>query len=348
MRFPSKLSFFLFIGIHSSSSSKYVLASIQNLSLPAPMQPLRSLTSYIYLSIVVGAILAIHFIVNVDLSLLVNHDDGKGTYIAFCLNVKEDIDVAEWVEYHYRIGVDRVYVFDNGSKPPLKPALQSLIDNGIVHYEYTYGFDSIFTIVATWMSDKYHSINKHVYMYEKCMSKFGHKHRWLMSIDSDEFIVLANKNQSFPEFMKTYEKFGGLRIPWKVYGSSGLVNRPLGGVLGHYNKCDPNPNPNFSPFKSIVQPIYCTGESMIHDWPKIHGYFSVDEHQRRTLNLTYDFIHINHYAVKSKEDYELKCKRGSGNAVRRGQPYWDRVESTATSDCPVLKMPPRRQQSRQR
>lgn len=41
-------------------------------------------------------------------------------YVALCLVVKDQArDMPEWLEWHARIGVGRMYVFDMGSSPPL-------------------------------------------------------------------------------------------------------------------------------------------------------------------------------------------------------------------------------------
>ena len=44
-------------------------------------------------------------------------------------------DIRAWVDYHYALGIPRVYLFDNNSTPPLSSALQDHIDDGIVQCE---------------------------------------------------------------------------------------------------------------------------------------------------------------------------------------------------------------------
>ena len=39
------------------------------------------------------------------------------------------------MDYHYALGIPRVYLFDNNSTPPLSSALQDHIDDGIVQCE---------------------------------------------------------------------------------------------------------------------------------------------------------------------------------------------------------------------
>lgn len=44
-------------------------------------------------------------------------------------------DIRAWVDYHYALGIPRVYLFDNNSTIPLSSALQDHIDDGIVQCE---------------------------------------------------------------------------------------------------------------------------------------------------------------------------------------------------------------------
>ena len=45
-------------------------------------------------------------------------------------------DMPEWLDWHLSLGVDRIYVFDDGSIPPLNETLQQYIDAQVVEYHY--------------------------------------------------------------------------------------------------------------------------------------------------------------------------------------------------------------------
>ena len=47
-------------------------------------------------------------------------------------------------------------------------------------------------------------------MYNRCISRYGHKHRFMAFIDTDEFLVLQDhRYKSLPDFLRNYEPFGG-------------------------------------------------------------------------------------------------------------------------------------------
>ena len=193
-------------------------------------------------------------------------------------------------------------------------------------------------------------MNKQQYLNERCIREYGSKHRWLGVIDTDEFIVLLNNSaQNLTEFLQRYEAYGGLRIGWIVYGSSGHIKRPPGGVLGNYGRCSGTESTASIPkevpraYKAFVQPQFSKFENDIHDFrekeshPRVDEYFKKVDHEHI---YTYDKIAIYHFQVKSREDFERKIKRGSGNSVSRDMDYWRFVESFANNyTCPILQMP---------
>lgn len=46
--------------------------------------------------------------------------DHPMQYISICASVKDEtMDLREWVDYHYVMGVSKIYIMDHGSKAPL-------------------------------------------------------------------------------------------------------------------------------------------------------------------------------------------------------------------------------------
>ena len=207
----------------------------------------------------------------------------------------------------------------------------------------------MFSIVVNTYLAEYRPVNKQQYLNEKCIREYGSSHRWLGAIDTDEFVVLVNNSaRNLTEFLKQYEAYGGLRIGWIVYGSSGHVKRPPGGVLGNYDRCSGTESTasiprSFKPYKTIVQPRLSNFDNYIHDFGVKDAYPRVDEHLKEVDDqhtYTYDKIAIYHFQVKSRDEFERKMKRGSGNSVHRNMEYWHDVESYANNyACPILRMP---------
>ena len=166
----------------------------------------------------------------------------RRNYFAICLAVRDDPDIVEWIEYHWRKGCSKFYIYDNYSNPPLSDLIRQYIDKGIV--EYVYSVEEM-------------KPSPQMYIYNQCFSKHKRKHRFIGFIDTDEFIVTANPSASIPLVLSQYEQFGGLALSWMSFGSSGHIRRPAGGVIANYRWCFPNRH-----IKSIVNTRYTLGPSL--------------------------------------------------------------------------------------
>lgn len=191
-----------------------------------------------------------------------------------------------------------------------------------------------------------------IYAYDTCIKQFGPRHNFMGFIDSDEFIVV-NSGKSIPSVLEEYASYGGVTLSWFYFGSSGHKSRPKPlGVIAHYNKCIPDFH-----IKTIINTRHTLGPSgEPHSFRYSPGQYAVDTAFRRvrgpfnpsrnatpssvrSLNL-FDVMHINHYVIRSLEDYEDKMRRGTVDGGVRNMKYFHRIDGTTTEDCPVLKMPP--------
>jgi len=80
---------------------------------------------------------------NLKSVLLQNHD----AYIGLCTMVRDEHPfIREWITYHNYIGVDKFYVYDHLSLPPIEPLIQDFIMTGLVEYTY---------LNMQWLNDDY-------------------------------------------------------------------------------------------------------------------------------------------------------------------------------------------------
>ncbi len=115
----------------------------------------------------------------------------------------------EWVQYHLSIGFEHIVMFDHKSIVPVvnnwgdKVTLKR-IDQDLPFAEY---------------------VHKQVFR--------EYKAQWILCMDVDEFVVLLQHNH-IKELLVNYENYGGLGIPWSMYGSSGHIKIPKGSVKDNY------------------------------------------------------------------------------------------------------------------
>lgn len=90
-----------------------------------------------------------------------------------------------------------------------------------------------------------------------------HLHRFLGFIDTDKFVVLHDSSATssgssrpaaaplpasltqpdLSAFLMNFEPYGVIALNWVMFGSSGHLQRPKGGVLVNYHQCLPLQNP---------------------------------------------------------------------------------------------------------
>lgn len=112
----------------------------------------------------------------------------------------------EWIEFHRMLGVQKFYLYNNCSQDDYMAILKPYIKAGIVELEEAY-------IQADFNGTQ-------VDCYNRTLIKTREKVKWLAVIDIDEYITFVDGPQSLVKALKKYEKFGGLALNWKCYGTS--------------------------------------------------------------------------------------------------------------------------------
>lgn len=260
-------------------------------------------------------------------SLVSGKTDNFVSEVAICAVAKNEREIHEWVEYHYKLGIEKFYIYDNGDIDE-KQYLKDFIQQGVVSL-------AVDTSLAPQLK-----------IYHQCLKEHRHHHRWIAFIDVDEFIVTKN-SCSIPSILKRYERYGGLTLSWMMFGSSGHEKKPPGGVLGNYWKCF-----KFEHIKSIVNTRYTlTHKGNPHSFTYRPGYYAVDTNFIQVPGPTnpfrdslYEIMYINHYHLKSREEFEVIKKRGRASTTAKGKKsmnpqYFEFINGLAKNNCSLLFMP---------
>lgn len=236
-------------------------------------------------------------------------------YLAVCAIAKnEGPYFKEWIEWHRRMGVEKFYIYDNESTDGTHKELSPYIESGLVDYTYFPG--NRMQLAA----------------YDDCFERHRTETRWMAVIDLDEFIVPV-KDASIPDFLHRMEAFSSVEINWLVYGSGGARKREPGGVMERF-KCHSLPEHRLNTHvKSIVDPRRVCTMTGCHEAARLSGRAS-DSHGQ-TLKKGFrdrmpqqDVVRINHYAVRSYEEFLEKQLRGraSGTEKTVKSEYFDRYD----------------------
>lgn len=222
-------------------------------------------------------------------------------YLALCCIAKdEDPFLREWLAYHSLLGVEHFYVYDNCSRRPVSELLKGFAGADRVTVRRIQG--SAMQLPA----------------YNDCLATAGSEFRWLGFIDLDEFL-LPLRDDDLRVLLGEFEDYGGLCAPWHLFGSSGHLARPAGPVIRNYTEAfDP---PDSFQSKCIVQAARVAQALSPHFFSYRDGYYCVnDEHYPLPPLCQPSFssgrlLRVNHYFVRSQEDFEEKLARGRGDSA---------------------------------
>jgi hypothetical protein len=225
-------------------------------------------------------------------------------YLSIVAIVKNEAPyIAEWIEYHLVVGVEKFYIYDNESTDNLKRILTPYINQGIVEYFFFPG------------------IRKQISAYNESLNYLKHKTFWTAFIDLDEFIVPVI-NDNIPDFLRNFEKRPGIELNWVLYGSSGHKQKTNGLVIERFKDHDNWDSHYNHTAKSIVNPRYVFYMAA-HIAEYADGMNSVNTNNEINLKacfdrpVLHDKLRVNHYFTKSLEEFSVKISRGRAVSPNR-------------------------------
>jgi hypothetical protein len=230
------------------------------------------------------------------------------TYLAVCALYRNEAPyLAEWIEFHRAVGVERFFLYDNRSSDDHMRALAPHVEDGTV-------------VLHEWPH-----LPVQMDVYNHCLTEHGADARWVAFIDLDEFLFSPTL-RPLPEVLRDYEQYPGVGVNWAMFGTSGYRTRPVGLVIENYlRRGDPAKGFIGRYVKSIVQPRATVRCASAHRFDYRHG-LAVDEngypiHRDATKSVSFERLRINHYYTRSEEELRAKLERRQRLSAT-GTPPW--------------------------
>ena len=228
---------------------------------------------------------------------------------AVCAIAKDENDyIFEWVAYHLALGFEHIFIYDNMSKNPVSELSRSLRASGRV---------TIIRWPREGQGDAQHTAYAH----------FLHTYRndveWAAVIDLDEFIVLK-QHETINDFLVGFSHASTIAINWRIYGSAGRKQADDELLITRFQQAS---EIDFLP-NHLIKMIYrlsYTTVIYVHcgKFDGGSGVYTPDgskidmSHYVHQTQSNFAIAQINHYFVKSYEEWERKIARGYTDGTAR-------------------------------
>ena len=217
---------------------------------------------------------------------------------AICLlALNEDRYLDEWLQYHLYLGFDHIFIYDNSDANVLKdlPARYA-------------GFVSVI---------HFPGMRQQTNAYNHFIRSAKHSFRWTAFIDGDEFILLK-KHASIKDLLAEHCRSGALALSWVAFGSSGHEFYEAQPVLQRFTRREKRVS---DIFKAITH--FRDARKYTHPhYPDLKRGLVHDTQNRPVIDKRHPQADgrvavINHYQIKSRQEFQEKIARGMANGVRQ-------------------------------
>ncbi|CAM9267501.1 unnamed protein product [Laminaria digitata] len=265
-----------------------------------------------------------------------NGGQSVDTTLALCTMFKDEAPyLEEWLQYHWLLGVSKVYMYDNGSLDNSRALLKKYESSGFVH-------------VRDWRHE-----GAQTEALNDCLCRFRHTTRWMTFIDVDEFMdsapglpIQAAGNVSEEQasqldfdhvkfsfysmaerrklLQKRLHEWGPKRhtqcMPWVNYCSSGQLSKSPGGITENYLQLEDMGEPKIHMQKPLFKAMEALTLRRIGPHFLLYATEGIDLQYQRNLRCPYDWLdsrafQLRHYRSKSLEEY-VRRRMGADSAYK--------------------------------
>jgi hypothetical protein len=257
--------------------------------------------------------------------------------------------VIEWVAHHLAIGFTDLVVYTNDCSDGTDDMLVRLEELGLCHHRRN--------VIPQGIRPQPSALN-----YAQDEPVVGQSD-WVMVFDADEFLSIKYGDGTLDDLIAAAkaQNATGIVVTWRIFGSGGVVDWSRAPVTEQYLMAAPPTwnkgwgvktlftfHPDYwklgihrpkmktrhikTEFPNQVKWLNGSGREM-EDYFKFRGWRSI------TRTVGYDWVQLNHYAVKSVDSYAIRKMRGNVNnkADKYNSDYWSLQDRNEVRDETMLR-----------
>ena len=211
--------------------------------------------------------------------------------------------LAEWIEFHRLVGVERFYLYDNDSTDDSLARLKPWRDADIVR-------------VIPWPRF-IAGANPQYLAYAHAAALTAGATRWLACIDLDEFLFPVEADD-LRRLLGHLEMAESLAVFRREFAFGGHDAPPEGLVIGNYTLTRPLMSSDRAKYKSITDPARARAVRSAHGFVldegavvRNEGLEPLQKDTERRFDIRMDHLRVNHYFTKSRDEFRWKLSRGN-------------------------------------
>lgn len=225
----------------------------------------------------------------------------------------------EWVAWHQSQGVEKFIIYDNES------------DDGTLELLKELDKHSIIDLYSIRRGEK-----AQIKAYERILSDYNDSAELVTFIDADEFLMPQGEDQAVETIYALFsdKNVGALAINWRIYGTSGHIKQTDGLVVDRFTMAALDNHVRNHYIKSVYRPdivkdVFCHRAVLKKGWRYINTEASEVDFATldggvipiksggtsgMTCRVCSSGLRVNHYAIKSQEEF-IKKKKYRGDAI---------------------------------
>ncbi|CAM8662193.1 Glyco_tranf_GTA_type domain containing protein [Paracoccaceae bacterium] len=277
------------------------------------------------------------------------HVSPHGQVTAVSMMKDEGPFVIEWVAHHLAIGFTDLVVYTNDCSDGTDDMLIRLEELGLCHHRRN--------VIPQGIRPQPSALN-----YAQDEPVVGQSD-WVMVFDADEFLSIKYGDGTLDDLIAAAkaQNANGIVVTWRIFGSGGVVDWSRAPVTEQYLMAAPPTwnkgwgvktlftfHPDYwklgihrpkmktrhikTEFPDQVKWLNGSGREM-EDYFKFRGWRSI------TRTVGYEWVQLNHYAVKSVDSYAIRKMRGNVNnkADKYNSDYWSLQDRNEVRDETMLR-----------
>jgi hypothetical protein len=229
--------------------------------------------------------------------------------LALVVIVKDETRyILEWIAYYRIIGVTDIVLYDNDSDDEGRNLLERLAAAGIIKF-------------IRWPTVE--DVSPQLSAYGHALVHLSRDFEFLAFLDADEFLCLTADINLSQWLAGLPDAVGAIAINQHVFGSSGRMEAGDGLVTERFTLASDQDYSENKWVKSIYRTDSVRGVLNPHRGILRHGNyllpngapaFDWEDVSGKALGVDFSMLKINHYIIKSLEEFLVKRARGGGAA----------------------------------